>query len=72
MSDLVTMSLDEVHAITTRILVGHGVSQDQTRAIANTVTNAERDDCSILSSRHDRPIGRVLPGDLGMCTRRID
>jgi LDH2 family malate/lactate/ureidoglycolate dehydrogenase len=45
MSDPVTMSLDEVHAITTRILVGHGVSEDQTRAIANTVTNAERDDC---------------------------
>jgi LDH2 family malate/lactate/ureidoglycolate dehydrogenase len=45
MSDQVTMSLDEVHAMTTRILLGHGVSEDQTRAIANTVTNAERDDC---------------------------
>lgn len=45
MSDSVTMSLDEVHAITTRILLGNGVSEDQTRAIANTVTNAERDDC---------------------------
>ena len=45
MSDLVTMSLDEVHAMTTRILLCHGVSEDQSRAIANTVTNAERDDC---------------------------
>jgi len=45
MSDLVTMSLKEVHALTTRILLAHGVSKDQTRAIANTVSNAERDDC---------------------------
>jgi delta1-piperideine-2-carboxylate reductase len=45
MSDLVIMSLEDVHGLTTRILLGHGVSEDQTRAIANTVTNAERDDC---------------------------
>ena len=45
MSDLVTMSLEEVHGLTTRILLGHGVSEDQTRAVANTVTNAERDAC---------------------------
>ena len=45
MSDLVSMSLEDVHDLTTRILLGHGVSRDQTRAIANTVTNAERDDC---------------------------
>lgn len=45
MSDLVTMSLDDVHGLTTRILLGHGASEDQTRAIADTVTNAERDDC---------------------------
>lgn len=45
MSDLVSMSLEDVHGLTTRILRGHGVSEEQTRAIANTVTNAERDDC---------------------------
>ncbi len=45
MSDSVPMSLEEVHAITTRILFAHGVSEDQTRAIANTVTAAERDEC---------------------------
>jgi delta1-piperideine-2-carboxylate reductase len=45
MSDLVSMSLADVHGLTTRILLGHGVSQDQSRAIADTVTNAERDDC---------------------------
>jgi LDH2 family malate/lactate/ureidoglycolate dehydrogenase len=45
MSDLVKMSLEDVHGLTTRILLGHGVSEDQSRAIANTVTNAERDDC---------------------------
>jgi LDH2 family malate/lactate/ureidoglycolate dehydrogenase len=45
MSDLVSMSLEDVHALTTRILLGHGVSRDQSRAIADTVTNAERDDC---------------------------
>lgn len=45
MRDPVTMSLEEVHGLTTRILLGHGVSQDQTRAVADTVTNAERDAC---------------------------
>ncbi|MDX2315366.1 MAG: Ldh family oxidoreductase [Gammaproteobacteria bacterium] len=45
MSELVSMSLEDVHGLTTRILLGHGVSKEQTRAIANTVTNAERDDC---------------------------
>ena len=45
MSDLVSMSLEEVHGLTLRILLGHGVSRDQSRAIADTVTNAERDDC---------------------------
>jgi len=45
MSDLVSMSLEDVHGLTTRILRGHGVSEEQTRAIATTVTNAERDDC---------------------------
>ena len=45
MSDLVSMSLEDVHSLTTGILLGHGVSEEQTRAIATTVTNAERDDC---------------------------
>ena len=45
MSDLISMSLEDVHGLTTRILLGHGLSQEQTRAIADTVTNAERDDC---------------------------
>lgn len=45
MSDPVTMTLDEVHSTTTRILLAHDVSEDQARAIADTVTNAERDDC---------------------------
>jgi LDH2 family malate/lactate/ureidoglycolate dehydrogenase len=45
MSDLVSMSLEDVHGLTTRILLAHGASQEQSRAIADTVTNAERDDC---------------------------
>lgn len=45
MSAAVTMTLDEVRSTTTRVLLAHGVSEDQTRAIADTVTNAERDDC---------------------------
>ena len=44
-SEPVTLSLDDVHAITTRILLRIGVSEDQTRAIADTVTAAERDEC---------------------------
>jgi LDH2 family malate/lactate/ureidoglycolate dehydrogenase len=44
MSDPV-ISLTEVHDIATRILRNHGVSAEQTRAVADTVTNAERDEC---------------------------
>lgn len=39
------MSLTEVHAIATQILEGHDVSPEQARAVADTVTNAERDEC---------------------------
>ena len=45
MSDQVTMSLDEVHRSTTSACRAHGFSDDQARAIADTVTAAERDDC---------------------------
>ncbi len=40
------MNLDQVHAITTQILLQHGMSQAQAAAIATTVTGAERDGCT--------------------------
>ncbi len=45
MSDLVTLSLDEVHQLSVDALTGQGVSQDQAGAVADIVTAAERDDC---------------------------
>jgi delta1-piperideine-2-carboxylate reductase len=45
MTDLTRLTLDQVHALAWRVLRVHGVSEDQARAIADTVTAAERDDC---------------------------
>ena len=45
MSDLAHLTLDEVHALATEVFAARGVSQDHARAIADTVTAAERDDC---------------------------
>ena len=39
------MTLDEVHALASEVLLANGVSTDQARAIADTVTAAERDEC---------------------------
>jgi delta1-piperideine-2-carboxylate reductase len=44
MSDPV-ISLTQVHDIATRILRAHDVSAEQARAVADTVTAAERDEC---------------------------
>lgn len=43
MSDTVRMTLDEVHALAVETLQAHGCSGAQARAIADTVTAAERD-----------------------------
>jgi delta1-piperideine-2-carboxylate reductase len=45
MSDLSRLTLDRVHALAWRVLRVHGVSENQARAIADTITAAERDDC---------------------------
>jgi delta1-piperideine-2-carboxylate reductase len=45
MTDLARLRLDQVHALTLRVLHVHGVSADQALAIADTITAAERDDC---------------------------
>jgi delta1-piperideine-2-carboxylate reductase len=45
MADQARMTLAEVHALTTEVFLAHGVSEDHTRAIADTVTAAERDNC---------------------------
>jgi delta1-piperideine-2-carboxylate reductase len=83
MSDPV-ISLSEVHAIATTILTGHGVSAEQARAVADTVTNAERDECkshglfripgylkSVLSGKVD---GQAIPevNDLAPAVVHVD
>ncbi len=45
MADMVTLSLTEVHELATSCLRNCGASEEQARAVADTVTNAERDDC---------------------------
>ena len=39
------LTLDECHALATEILTRHNVSEEQARAVADTVTSAERDNC---------------------------
>jgi delta1-piperideine-2-carboxylate reductase len=39
------LTLAEVHSLATRVLLHAGASADQARAVADTVTNAERDEC---------------------------
>ncbi len=46
MNDRVRLTLDEVHRIATEALRARGFSQRHARAIADTVTAAERDECT--------------------------
>ena len=41
----VRLALESVHEIATACLTGHGLSAEQARAVADTVTAAERDEC---------------------------
>ena len=45
MSESVRLTLDEVHALATETFLANGGSPEQTRAVADTVTAAERDEC---------------------------
>ena len=45
MTEPVRMTLGEAHALATEIFLAHGGSPEQTRAVADTVTAAERDEC---------------------------
>ncbi len=45
MADMVRLSLTEVHELATQNLLHYGASKEQARSVADTVTDAERDDC---------------------------
>ena len=45
MPDRTRLTLDQVHALAFQVLGAQGVSEPQARAIADTITAAERDDC---------------------------
>ena len=45
MTQTVHMTLEEVHALATETFLANGGSPEQTRAVADTVTAAERDEC---------------------------
>jgi delta1-piperideine-2-carboxylate reductase len=46
MTNLTRLTLMQVHDLAWQVLRAHGVSQDQAQAIADTITAAERDDCT--------------------------
>jgi LDH2 family malate/lactate/ureidoglycolate dehydrogenase len=46
MTDLTRLTLAQVHDLALQVLRAHGVSEPHARAIADTVTAAERDDCA--------------------------
>jgi LDH2 family malate/lactate/ureidoglycolate dehydrogenase len=46
MAETVHMTLDEAHDLALRALTHNGLSREQSRAIADTVTAAERDECT--------------------------
>ena len=54
MTTQIRLTLEQVHALAWQVLRGHGVSENQSRAIADTITAAERDDCK----SHGRRVGR--------------
>jgi delta1-piperideine-2-carboxylate reductase len=45
MPDQTRLSLEQVHALARQVLRAHDVSEPQARAVADTITAAERDDC---------------------------
>lgn len=45
MSEMVRLNLEQVHALATENLIHYGASKEQARAVADTVTDAERDEC---------------------------
>ncbi|WP_271410332.1 Ldh family oxidoreductase [Pseudomonas sp. Q1-7] len=54
MSDLINLGLDQVHALAMRALTHNGMGEDHARAIAETITQGQRDEC------HSHGLYRVL------------
>ena len=60
MTDTISLSLDEVHALALQVLMHHGLSQAHATAIARVIVAGERDEC------HSHGVFRLL-----MCTRSL-
>lgn len=54
MSEYITLSLDEVRALSYRVLTHHGLSEAHARAIAEVITQGQRDEC------HSHGVYRLL------------
>ena len=54
MSEHVTLSLDQVHALSLQVLTRHGLSEAHAQAIAEVVTQGQRDEC------HSHGVYRLL------------
>lgn len=60
MSDMISLSLDEVHELAMRVLTHHGLSQAHAQAITRVIVAGERDEC------HSHGVFRLL-----MCARSL-
>jgi len=84
MSDAVRMNLDEVHSIALQVLQAQGCSDAQADAVADTVTAAERDQCTshglfripfYVNAIHGgavRPKARPILSDLAPAVLKVD
>lgn len=60
MTDMISLSLDEVHELAMQVLTHHGLSPAHAQAIARVIVAGERDEC------HSHGVFRLL-----MCTRSL-
>ncbi|AOJ08208.1 Ldh family oxidoreductase [Burkholderia mayonis] len=62
----VVLSLDDVHALALRVLTHHGLSDAHAQAIANVVTQGQRDEC------HSHGVYRLLVCVRSLCLGKVD
>ena len=66
MSEYITLSLDEVCALSYQVLTRHGLSDAHARAIAEVITQGQRDEC------HSHGVYRLLGCVRSVREGRID
>lgn len=62
----VSLSLDEVDALARRVLIAHGVSEDNARSLARVIVQGQRDEC------HSHGVYRLISCVRTLRTGRVD